>query len=78
MRIIETTTPLDDDPSLKDRDLAMIGGVANGSCELQIVTVNTKCCAATYESQGETDSVSKQLRREVEMLQVCSAAEELL
>ena len=56
----------------------MIGGVANGSCELQIVTVNIKCCAAMYKSYVGTDSISKSLRRKVEMLQVCAVAEELL
>ena len=56
----------------------MIGGVAYGSCELQIVTVNVVCCAAMYKSHDETDSISKQLRRKVEMLQVYAVAEELL
>ena len=56
----------------------MIGGVANGSCELQSVTVNIICCAAMYKSHDATDSISKWLRRKVEMLQVCAVAEELL
>ena len=56
----------------------MFRGVANGSCaELQIVTVNVIRCGAMYKSHGETDSISKELRRKVEMLQVCAVAEEL-
>ena len=56
----------------------MIKGVANGSCELKIVTVNIKCCAAMYKSHVGTDSISKSLRSKVEMLQVCAVAEDLL
>ena len=58
--------------------LAMIEGVANDSCDLQIVTVNIKCCAAMYKSHDGTDSISKLLRSKVEMLQVCAVAEYLL
>ena len=56
----------------------MTEGVANGSCELQIVTVNIICFAAMYKSHGGTDSISKLLRSKVEMLQVCAVAEDLL
>ena len=56
----------------------MIEGVANGSCELQIVTVNIKFCAMMYKSHGGTDSISKLPRSKVDMLQVCAVAEDLL
>jgi len=39
--------------------LAMFGGVANGSCELKIVTANDRYRAAMYTSHEGTDSVSK-------------------
>ena len=72
MRIIETTTPLDDDPSLKIETLAMIEGVANGSCELQIIEArrNTKpwckCSQCGYNLQKQACRGGG-----VKMLQVC-------
>ena len=78
MRIIETTTTLDNDPSLKDRDPCDDQRGCQWLMRVAIVTVNIKCCAAMYKSHVGTDSISKSLRSKVEMLQVCAMAEDLL